>query len=301
MAGYFRIVKDMRPTHLLLIALAVSAAFGQTPAPRPEFEVASVKPSTTPPSGAVNVGLKINGAQLHISSLALRDYIRIAYRVKEYQVSGPDWITAERYEIDAKLPAGATRDQVPEMLQSLLTDRFALKLHRGSKDLPIYALIVASGGLKMKELPVDPEDAAAAGAPIDVAVSGSAAGVNMNFGRGATLAFGNNKFEAHKLTMFSLADSLGRWVDRPVIDMTGLTGKYDFTLDLTPEDYRALLIRSAVAAGVTLPPEALRLLDGATDDSLHNALRAVGLKLDPRKAPLEVLLIDHVNKTPTEN
>jgi uncharacterized protein (TIGR03435 family) len=103
------------------------------------------------------------------------------------------------------------------------------------------------------------------------------------------------------MTMFGLADSLTRYMDRPVTDMTGVTGKFDFTLDLTPEDYRALLIRSAVGAGVNLPPEALRLLDGANDESLHTSLRSLGLKLEPRKAPLDVLLIDQVNKVPTEN
>ena len=206
---------------------------------------------------------------MHVSSLALRDYIRIAYRVKEFQVSGPEWLTAERYEIDAKLPAGATRDQMPEMLKSLLEDRFALKLHRGTKDIPVYALVVANGGLKMKELPPDPNAAEAAAAPVEVEASGGPQGVSMNFGRGSTLNFGNNKFEARKMTMLSLADSLTRYMDRPVVDMTGLNGMYDFTIDLTAEDYRALLIRSAIAAGVSLPPEAVRLLDGASDESLH--------------------------------
>ena len=248
---------------------------------------------------SVNIGVKINGAQMHISSLSLKDYIRLAYRVKDYQVSGPDWLAGERFEIDAKLPEGATREQVPDMLQSLLADRFGLKLHRGSKDFPVYALVVASGGLRMKELPPDPADDAAA--PVDVVASGGPSGVSMNFGRGSTFNFGDNKFEARKIDMLRFADSLARYMDRPIIDMTGLTGKYDFTLPLTAEDYRALLIRSAIGAGVSLPPEALRLLDGASDESLHTALRAVGLKLEPRKSPLEVLLIDQVRKVPTEN
>jgi uncharacterized protein (TIGR03435 family) len=290
----------MRALSSLLFTSLISVAFGQAPPARLEFEVASVKPSTAPAMGSsVSIGVKINGAQMHISSLALKDYIRIAYRVKDYQVSGPDWITGERFEIDAKLPEGATREQVPDMLQSLLTDRFGLKLHRGSKEFPVYALVVASGGLKMKELPPDPADDAAA--PVDVVATGGPSGVTMNFGRGSTFNFADNKFEARKINMLSLADSLGRYMDRPIVDMTGLTGKYDFTLPLTTEDYRALLIRSAIAAGVSLPPEALRLLDGASDESLHTALRTVGLKLEPRKAPLEVLLIDQIKKVPTEN
>jgi uncharacterized protein (TIGR03435 family) len=285
---------------LLSATLVSVAAFGQAAPARLEFEVTSVKPSAGPsPGGSVSVGVKINGAQVHVSSLSLKDYIRIAYRVKEYQVSGPEWLGSERFEIDAKLPSGATRDQVPDMMQSLLADRFGLKLHRGSKEFPVYALIVGNTGLKMKELPPDPD--ADASAPVDVAVTGGPEGVAMNFGKGTVLNFGNNKFEAHKLTMLSLADSLGRYLDRPVVEMTKLTGKYDFTLNLTEEDYRTLLIRSAVNAGVTLPPQALRLLDGATDESLFSALRSLGLKLEPRKSPLDVIIVDQINKVPTEN
>ena len=101
--------------------------------------------------------------------------------------------------------------------------------------------------------------------------------------------------------MAQLADSFGRFVERPVVDMTELKGTYDLTLEFTPEDYRALLIRMALSAGVNLPPEALRLLEGASDESLFKGLQTVGLKLESRKAPLEVLVIDSATKTPIEN
>ena len=101
--------------------------------------------------------------------------------------------------------------------------------------------------------------------------------------------------------MAALADSLARFVERPVVDMTGLKGTYDLTLEFTPEEYRVLLIRSALAAGVTLPPEAMRLLEGASDESLFKGLQAMGLKLESRKAPLEVLVIDSISKTPVAN
>jgi uncharacterized protein (TIGR03435 family) len=90
-------------------------------------------------------------------------------------------------------------------------------------------------------------------------------------------------------------------VDRPVVDMTGLTGKYDFTLQFTPEDYLAMTIRSAIVAGVSLPPEALKYLQGAGDESLFSSIETLGLKLDPRKTPLEVLVVDQIDKTPTAN
>jgi uncharacterized protein (TIGR03435 family) len=101
--------------------------------------------------------------------------------------------------------------------------------------------------------------------------------------------------------MTTFAELLGRFEDKPVVDQTGLTGSYDFDLEFTPEDYMAMLIRSAIAAGVTLPPEALRALSGSSGDSLLNALDRLGLKLENRKAPLEVLVIDHIEKAPTDN
>jgi uncharacterized protein (TIGR03435 family) len=99
----------------------------------------------------------------------------------------------------------------------------------------------------------------------------------------------------------NLAPMLSAFMDRPVVDMTDLKGNYDFVLELSPEDFRAMGIRSAIAAGVALPPQAIQMAEAASGDSLTNALQKVGLKLDSRKAPLEVLVIDHAEKTPSEN
>ena len=93
----------------------------------------------------------------------------------------------------------------------------------------------------------------------------------------------------------------GRLPNTPVVDQTELKGSYDFTIEVTPEDYRAMLIRSAVAAGVSLPPEALKLMEGVSGDSFFSAIETLGLKMDRRKAPIDVLVIDHMLKTPTEN
>jgi uncharacterized protein (TIGR03435 family) len=284
----------------LVAFVSASAVFTQTPA-RLEFEVASVKPAAAQVE-QVNIGLHIDGAQVHINYFTLRDYIRIAYKVKDHQIVGPDWIGAGRFNIDAKLPAGAKPDQVPEMLQALLADRFQLAVHRGSKEFPVYALVVAAGGLKMKEAADSGTDGDGAPAgTTNATASGSAQGVAVDLGNGASYAFGNNRFEFKKVSMGRCADILGRFMDRPIVDMTDLKGAYDFTLDLTEEDYRVLLIRVAMSQNVSLPPQAMRLLEGATDDSVHSGLRAVGLKLDPRKAPIETIVVDHALKAPTEN
>ncbi|HUP03109.1 MAG TPA: TIGR03435 family protein [Bryobacteraceae bacterium] len=287
---------------LVLGTLCAGAAAAQTAPARLEFEVASVKPSAERADSSVEVGLHIDGAQVHISSVSLKDYIYMAYHVKSYQVVGPDWMAAARYDVDAKLPAGGSRAQVPDMLQSLLADRFQLKIHRENRDMPIYALVV-SGPAKFKEVPPDPGDppTPTAGDVLNVAVSGGRQGVSFNYGHGSSFAFGDNKFEAKKVTMVMCADALSRFLDRPVVDMTNLAGLYDFTLPLSEEDSRALLIRSAVSAGVQLPPQALQLLEGNTDASLFSAVHDVGLKLDPRKTPLEAIVVDSVLKTPTDN
>src|SRR5471032_3200984 len=287
----------------ILAILACGAVFGHTAPARPEFEVASIKPSARPGAEQVHVGVQIDGAQVHFSYLSLMDYIQMAYRVKAHQVVGPDWLASERFEIAATLPAGAAREQVADMMQALLTDRFQLKMHRDSKEFPVYALVVGKGGLKMKESPdnADASDGDGGKGAVNVTATGGRGGVSVNLGKGSYYSFANNRFEAKKLTMAALADSLTRYLDRPVVDLTELKGNYDFVLEVSPEDYRAMLIRSAIAAGVVLPPEALRALEGVPDNSLFTAVQALGLKLEQRKAPLEVLMIDHMEKAPTAN
>jgi uncharacterized protein (TIGR03435 family) len=273
----------------------------------PQFEVASIRPSAPPGPERMNVGVHIDGQRVSCTALNLKDYISAAYKVKIYQIQGPDWIGGERFDINAKLPAGAKEDQVPDMLKALLADRFQMKFHKETKDFPVYALTVAKGGLKMKESPVDPNDEATDPGEkpktpaTNVTGSGGRGGVHIEYGHGSFFTMADNKFIARKLPMASFVEVLARFEDKPVVDQTGLAGSYDFDLEFTQEDYMAMLIRSAIAAGVTLPPEALRMLSGSSGDSLLNALEKLGLKLENRKAPLEVLVIDHIEKAPTEN
>src|SRR5262249_27080423 len=111
-----------------------------------------------------------------------------------------------------------------------------------------------------------------------------------------------NNFEAKKLTMAALASMLERFLDRPVVDLTGVNGSYDVTFDLSPEDYRAMLIRAATAAGLVMSPDSLRVLDASpAPASLFEGLAKFGLNLETHKAPLDVLVVDSVRKTPTEN
>ena len=288
-----------------VLGIAISAAlFAQDAPVRPEFEVASIKPSTQAPAGTqVHVGVQIDGAQVHCTYLSLKDYIRIAYQVKDFQIMGPDWMPSERFDIHAKLPEGG-RDQLRAMLQTLLEQRFQIKMHRTTKEFPVYGLTVNKGALKLKESPLDPLPEGAEGgrgAPVNVTATGGRGGTTVNYGRGAYFTLADNKFEVRKLSMEILAEAIGRFVDRPVVDMTELKGTYDLTVEFTPEDYRAMLIRMAMSAGVNLPPEAMRLLEGTSDEALFKGLEKLGLKLENRKAPLEVLVVDSATKTPIEN
>jgi len=290
-------MKVIRP--LFTAVLASISAFAQSSPARPEFEVASIKPSPPPTSGQINAGVHIDGARVSCSQLSLNDYIGIAHKVKRHQIVGPDWLASDRYDIAATLPEGAKREQVPEMLKALLEDRFGMKMHRDTKEFPVYGLVIGKGGLKMTESPVDAGLDSAK--PVEVKVSGGAAGTTIDYGNGSYFTFANNRFEAKKLTMVAFADTLARFCDRPVVDMTELKGRYDLAIEFSPEDFRAMQIRAAIAAGVTLPPQVLQMLEHASGDSLPTALQTLGLKLEPRKAPIEVLVVDHAEKTPTAN
>ena len=276
----------------------------QTRPAKLEFEVASIRPAP-PMDASVKIGMHTDGAQVRFDFLSLRDCMRLAWQVKDYQVVGPDWVGSDRFNITAKVPdGGATQEQVRTMLQNLLIDRFKLTFHNDKKEFAVYALVLSKNGLKMTETAPDAASDAPAAKPagINVNASGSAAGVFVDLGNGSYYTFADNKLVGHKLTLPRIADTLAQYMDKPVVDMTGLSDAkfYDFSLPITTDDYRVMLIRSAIRAGVSLPPQALAMADGSID-SFYSSLEAAGLKMDPRKAALDVMVIDHADKTPADN
>jgi len=308
---------------LWCMMLAAGSALGQTPA----FEVASIKPSEpiTPAmvaAGKLHAGMKIDGKRVDIGNFALMQLICKAYDVKTYQVSGPSWLQAvgmagQRFDIIANLPEGATKEQVPQMLQNLLAERFKLVMHRDTKDQAVYALVIGKGGkagLKIKEA----EMAAAApdGAAPNPAVTGSSS-VTVSQGKGgATVSDGTGKqqrmipspdgksmrFEITGATLAELAEGLSPMADHPIVDMTGLTGKYQVTLEISMQD----IMNAARAAGAAVPPAAVdpnKPAEGASDPggSIFTSLQALGLKLEARKTPMAMIVVDSIEKMPTEN
>jgi uncharacterized protein (TIGR03435 family) len=245
------------------LLMAAGVALGQ--APKLEFEVASIKPAQAiaaqASSGKLHIGMQIDGARVDIGSMRLADLIPVAFKVKWYQVSGPDWLSSDimsapRFDVMGKMPEGATAEQVPAMLQALLADRFRMTFHRESREHAVYALVVAKGGPKLKESVPEPDAPAGGDSDKDdkksIAVgtadgsqvrikADSKGGMVTQGGQGGTTRItpgpdGSMRMEASKLSMALLAESLSRFVDRPILDMTELKGDYQVMLELSMAD-----------------------------------------------------------------
>jgi len=297
------------PKVLPALLFAAGLAVAQTPL---SFEVASIKPGGAMDpaaimAGKMRIGMKIDAARVDIGMLSLSDLIRIAYKVKSYQVQGPEWMTGERFNISAKLPEGAKEDQVPEMLQTLLAERFKLTIHRQSKEQNVYALVVAKGGLKMK--PAEPDDPKAEPAPgpaaTGIRMSGDIQGKGMVVSGGPngnqtkmTMNNGMMHMENSKMPMPGLVEMLSRFVDKPVVDMTELKGEYQVGIDLSMEDMRNIARASGMGGAMMLagPAEA-----SDPSSSIFTSVAQLGLKLEPRKSPIDLIVVDHLEKLPSEN
>jgi uncharacterized protein (TIGR03435 family) len=234
-------------------------------AQQPAFEVASIKPSNYQ-GGPLRVTARVDADGINFSNVTARLCVQRAYGVKPYQVTGPDWINTERYMIVAKAAGPVSQDVILLMLQTLLADRFKIAIHREPKEMPVYALVVSKNGPKLEA--AKDEGATQVGA-----------------GDGDEVVF-------ERASMTTLAGTVGRSMDRPVIDATGLKGLYNFKLRWA-DDSRP---KQNATAGA-LPVES----DAADAPSIFTALQErLGLKLESRKAPVEVLVIDHIEQ-PSKN
>jgi uncharacterized protein (TIGR03435 family) len=324
-----------------LMAFALVLAYGQTGEKALTFDVASVKPAAAPvadgrgmirmagPSGGP--GTKEPG-RIHYPYMSLKNLLMTAYDVKGFQIVGPSWLDTERYDITATMPPDTTKEQFHVMLQNLLAERFKLTLHRETKELPMFSLVVAKNGPKMKESveippPKEGDDAAPPppsqpkmgpdGFPIIPGLAGRAGlfGIMMATPNGPPRA----RWIATQQTMQDLANRLTNQMSRPVTDATGLKAKYDFTLTFAPEPMTGPMGPPGAGGGVmaALPPPTPSPAGGAAGGGgaspanqpeaepladVSAALQAqLGLKLEPKKGPVELIVIDHAEKTPTEN
>jgi uncharacterized protein (TIGR03435 family) len=242
----------------MLVLLAAGALSAQPQAAHPAYEVASVKLNTSGSGSSSSNGSK---GQIVFTNLTLKRLIERAYSVKPFQVTGPDWMETVRFDIAAKYPPDTNNDDRSLMLRTLLEDRFKLAVHRESKEMPGYALVVAKKGFKLKA--VEP--------------GGSDTNSNSSGGRVVTLT-------AKRNSMAQLADFVARRLGEIVVDKTGIDGVYDFELRWTNDDQTSNDIDA----------------DGVP--TLFTALQeTLGLRLQPQKVPVEIVVVDHVERVPTEN
>lgn len=314
------------------MSFAALSLLGQAPTEKaPAFEVATVRPAPSImeivqqlQSGKAKLGMTVDGARVDMGFQGLNDLIRIAFKVKAYQIQGPEWMTQQRFEIQAKIPDGVSKDLVPQMLQSLLADRFKFTFHREKKELPVYALVVAKGGIKLAaadaqaETPLADAPGAASmtigteNGPMKIVQDGKGGSVMQGGQFSGTVRTSVSQTGVHldisKAKVSELADLLTGLVDKPVVDMTDLTGMYKVNIDLPMDDLLLIAQRNAAQLGLTLPT--LPQAPGATPADLAStpggaaifqAVEKMGLKLDARKAPVDIIVVDHLEKTATDN
>jgi uncharacterized protein (TIGR03435 family) len=230
--------------------------------PRPSFEVASIKPGD-PASRQVSTHIQPDG-RLTATNATLQMLIRAAYDLRDHQIrEGPNWLDSAAFNIEAKAAGPVPGAQMRLMLQSLLAERFKLAVHLETREEPVYELVVDKGGYRLREA-------------ADTA-HGSRQGIGID---------GAGSFGGFAASVSQLASWLSQRLDRSVIDKTGLTGKYDFTLHWTPDPGDL----GGPAGGPDAPPD-------TSGPSIFTALKEdLGLKLQSSKGPVEVLVIDHAEK-----
>lgn len=237
------------------------------------FEVASVRPSAADAHGLIDF---LPGGSLRASGMTLKSLISIAYAVRQFQISaGPGWINSDRFDITARAEASDTaapansypatiRQQMQERLRNLLEERFKLTVHRDTKEQQVYALVVAKSGPKIQE---------------------SNQGKNM-------MRTGRGLLTAQAVGMADFTLNLSNILGWPVTDKTGLIGKYDFELKWAPDPSQP----TVAALGAELPPP-----PDPNGPSIFTAVQEqLGLRLESQKAPVEMLVIDRVER-PSEN
>jgi uncharacterized protein (TIGR03435 family) len=259
----------MLPANLTLILFAATTAFGQSAdAPTPAFDVASVKVSQPGADGGLRGrgNTQVSPGTVTMRNVSLKAAIRWAWHVTEYQVTGPDWLDSQRYEIAGKAAGPATEEELRLMMQALLRERFKLQLHRETRELGAYLLVAGKNGPKFHESTTEGEGS------IDI---------NQR----------QLRVSVQRTPVSRLVEMMSNMLRAPVIDMTGLKGRYDLTLNVA--QYAAdLAAQGKSLDSVRADPEAFLSLILQEE---------FGLKLEAKKMPLGVVVIDHAEKSPVEN
>jgi len=369
------VIRTLAAILLATFTLVIGVMWGQAKPDALAFEVAAIRAAELPSPGGfrggggpppqLRTGMLLDAGRLDWGLASLSDMIQYAFRIKNYQVSGPDWMRSSRWNVLARLPEGAPQEKAPEMMQALLAERFQLKVHHEKREQPVYALEVAKGGSKLEVAPPSndepaPSSGAAApglfpgpfggapfgrgpggpGGPPDGADGrgggrGPAAGMTTTGANGSTARMSQGDgcgmhLELSKLTMQDFAETLTPFLDKPVVDATGLKGAYKATLDLPMEVMFSMMQNQMRANGLPDPGQGgfgggrgpgdggpgggrggaqgcdpgAALANGGGDNSnaaIFKAVQKLGLKLEARKAPFDTIIVDHLEKTPSDN
>jgi uncharacterized protein (TIGR03435 family) len=257
----------------ILICLCSSSLFGQSALQPLSFEVASIRRAETSDSvvggrgGAGGARSSVTLSQATYWHFDMFNLLIMAFHVKPYQISGPAWLRDVRYDITAKIPAGASRSQVPLMLQKLLQDRFNLTFHKDTRKLHVYALLAAGKHSRLQEVIDDPT----------AIVS-------------ERVTVGSGHLSSSHISMAGLAEKLASFVDLPIVDMSGIEGNFNVTLNWDPEESQP----GSPQGG----DKSLR----KNGQDLFMALRQqLGLQLKVRNEWTDFVIIDHLEKTPIAN
>jgi uncharacterized protein (TIGR03435 family) len=260
---------------MLMTVLVVLAAFGQVSAEPLSFEVASVRRVVS--HSAAGTSMTDGSERISYRNVPLLHLLMRAYGVKAYEIVGPDWLSIEGYDVMATMPAGTKKEQIPAMLRRLLADRLRIGVHRETRQQQAYVLVVGKSGPTLKRS----EE------------TGSADLVGFSSG-------GHLKAR----TLSSLAGFLSALMDRPVIDMTGIQGRFDIELDVSMDDLprlqRVVSNIPSIATSGQDEPQA-RASESRPLGYIFTAVQNLGLKLESRKVPMEFLVVDKAEKDPTAN
>jgi len=322
----------MLPRTRYFIGLAALAAVASA---QPAFEAATIRPSAPIDqatmmamvrSGKMPLGAHISSTRAEYNYLDLKTLLSYAYGVKAYQITAPDWMSSARFDIAAKLPAGSTKADAPRMLQTLLENRFKLVVHRTTQEHPVLAIVVAKGGpklnasaekpvpigedapLKPGEINMDTPDGPTRGtidmttmsSVIDMGLKGKMAykinpqakSVHIDFMMTTLPGFAD-------MTTQLLTQIGGGIAAKRIIDATGIEGNFDASLDISLAEVMAM----AKSSGIETSPDTAAVASdpGSGGATLAEALHSMGLRLETRKASVEQFIVDHIEKTPTEN
>ncbi len=278
-----------------------------------EYEVASFKPFNPGTSEGIRMGFNTAPDSFTATGFTLQNLITMAYGIRDFQLSGaPSWLNSNRYDVTAKMDSSVAdalqklsqddrNKERQKMLQALLADRLKLTVHRETKEGQVYMLVIGKNGSKLKEATADelaPPPAAGprgGGGREGGGVSGGRGGpgtMMMSMGRGGT-----QSMTLQAIPISSFADMLAINVGRPVVDKTGLTGKYDIKLEWTRDDMQ---MQSPPPGGGPTTMNGQPVPDSNGPTLMAAIQEQLGLKLESGKGPIENIVIDHVEK-PSDN